>query len=189
MDIGYFTYITGIASLLGLLLQVFDIFKEHKQLRNSASLLTAGVFLGSIIGALDTSTIKVDISFGGYEILVAIAIIILTSAVLYYMITNDDEKQVSLLPIIFGGTIGLFMLLTFGASRGKNNDYRSHIDLMNSKLTVGELLVIAETNETNQDYDRAIMHLENAQQRLKVDDPRKQALTEKIDTLKIKQIK
>ncbi|CAG9295951.1 hypothetical protein EV690_2880 [Celerinatantimonas diazotrophica] len=44
----WFTYITGVASLLGFIVQVFDLFPKYGVARRSVFLVVSGVFLGSL---------------------------------------------------------------------------------------------------------------------------------------------
>ena len=60
MEFTTFTYITGIATLLGFAIQIFDVFPSHSAVRSNILILVVGVFLGSVIGALDASEIKLE---------------------------------------------------------------------------------------------------------------------------------
>ena len=47
-----FIYITGIASLLGLVLQLKDVFPKYQNLRKNILLVVLGTFIGSLVGGI-----------------------------------------------------------------------------------------------------------------------------------------
>lgn len=61
MKLGLFTYLTGIATLLGLFLQVKDVFPKHRETRKAVLLVVCGVFLGTFIGALQGTHIVAQV--------------------------------------------------------------------------------------------------------------------------------
>ncbi len=60
MNFGTFAFITGIASLLVLVLQLKDAFPEHREVRKTVFLIVLGVFIGTIISAFQHVSIKLD---------------------------------------------------------------------------------------------------------------------------------
>ena len=61
LDLDVFTYITGIAGLLGLVLQLKDAFPEHRETRKTIVLLVLGIFLEKKRGH---STFLIDLGDG-----------------------------------------------------------------------------------------------------------------------------
>jgi hypothetical protein len=58
-----------------------------------------------------------------------------------------------------------------------------------SRLTVNELISLADSAETKKDYDREIMHLETVKSRFPSDDPRIKNINERILEAKTLQVK
>ena len=77
LDFDAFTYITGIAGLLGLMLQLKDSFPEYREVRKTIVLLVIGVFVGSIISSLKGVKVDFATSIGSFEILVAVFVAVL----------------------------------------------------------------------------------------------------------------
>lgn len=94
MNTDYFRYITGVASLAGFVLQIFNVFQRYKNIRNSISFFLLGVFVGSIISKFEPNTITFNIAIDGYMIIITLFIIvILTSLVLGLINRNKIRKK------------------------------------------------------------------------------------------------
>ena len=67
-----FTIITGIAGLLGVLLQFKDAFPEHRETRKAIVLLLLGVFVGSMVATLLNSQFSVTVPLSPFGLLIAV---------------------------------------------------------------------------------------------------------------------
>jgi len=72
VDISYFSYITGIASLLGFTAQALDWFPKHKELRKFTTALLLGVFVGSLSTIFSYSHITFSVSITGFVLLLVV---------------------------------------------------------------------------------------------------------------------
>ena len=185
MNITHFTYAAGIASLLGLLLQVFNFFPKYSKIRNSISLIVFGVFLGSFIRAFDSSSIKVVFPIDGYSIIIAIFILVIISSLVTAFITKDSDTRGELFVVTFIAFFA-FMFVLFMVVLIKSESLP--IDQEKNKLSISELLLLVDDSKKKTNYDRAIMHLKSVKSRLGSDDPRKKVIEEKIKVLKLKQV-
>ena len=108
MSLGLFTYITGVATLLGLFLQFLDIFPQYREARKTALLITDGVFAGTVLGTLQ----KVNISFGEVNLFsfVAAAFILIMFISLVSAIAVKDQKKCGSLYTVFGWMVFAVLL-------------------------------------------------------------------------------
>ena len=186
MNLSYFTYVTGIASLLGLLLQVFNIFQKYRKVRDSISLIVFGVFLGSFIKAFDSSSIKIDFPIDGYTIIVAIFVLVILSSLVTAFIIKDSDRRDGLFAVA-GIAFFVFIFVLAAGSGIKSRNLSIEED--KKRLNISEILLLADDNEKRTNYDRAITHLESVKNRLGIDDPRWKVIEERIKELKLKQVK
>ena len=186
MELSYFTYIAGIASLLSFAIQVFNVFPKHAQFRKSIFLLILGIFLGTLLNTLNASHINFDVKISGFTLLVSLFAIAIICFLVAGAITKDSHSRGELFTI---GGIGFFAfipVLLFGSLISGNIETPA---IEKQKLTVSELIELADSAEKKGNFDRAIMHLETINNRLEVNDYRKQKIEERITQTKSKQIK
>ena len=186
MGFSYFTYIAGIASLLGFALQVFDVFPKHAGFRKTLFLLILGIFLGTLLNTFNASNINFEVKITGFTLLVALFAFTIIGFLIAGAMTKEAERREELFAIGGIGFFAFIIVLLFGSLISGNVESPA---IEKQKLTVSELIKLADTAEDKGDYDRAIMHLETIEQRLEPNDPRKQKLEERIDQTKDKQIK
>jgi len=174
-----FTYITGIAGLLGLILQLKDMFPEHRETRKAIVLLTLGVFLGSLIGGvrnLQTSSIT---NLSPIHLLTTAILGIIAIIVVAAIFSNDRPKRQELLTVAGFGTVALLIILFFGTIAHLPDD---------QKLTTDELLELSRQSADKNSYDRAVTLLEMAERKMTSDDPRVKMIKERVIELKSKQV-
>ena len=183
MNIGIFTYITGIATLLGLFIQLKDAFPQHRETRKNLIFLTFGVFLGTLAGSLQKINITLATPINGIYLLtgaiIAVVFIILISAVF----TNDNEKRMQLFRVSGAGTVLLFIILFGHFLLSPAVTSRSF-----DKISNDELLTLSEINEEKGNFERSIYCLEQVKNDLSSNDPRYKILKKKISDLKKLQI-
>ena len=175
-----FTYITGIAGLLGLVLQFKDSFPEHRDLRKNVVLLVIGVFVGSVIASF--KGVKVD--FGGsitaYQGLVGVVLALLVFVSVVAAFTKDGPRRGELFAFAGFGTGFLLLLLIGGAAASsKSADERASLE---------ELLYLVNYEVEHRNYDRALMFLGDAKSRLATTDDRRKDLDNREEQIKKMQV-
>ena len=73
----YFTYITGIATIIGFVMQIFNVLPSFRPYRQGASLLSLGLFIGSLFNALDGSNIQFNITITVDNVLIFAVIMLI----------------------------------------------------------------------------------------------------------------
>lgn len=181
-----FTLVTGIASLLGFVLQVFDVFPRFSKLRHSAFLLFLGVFLGGLIRTIDPSGIKLTLELGGFAVLVAffgggILLLLIIAA-----FTSDYRKRGEFLGASGVGFFAFILFLMFG---GVMSGAAENPAIEKQRLTVSELQDLTEKALRVEDSERAVMHLRTIEGRLQKDAGRRKIVQERIRTIEIEAVK
>lgn len=175
-DMDYFTYITGIATLVGLGMQIFDSLPTYRSYRQAIFYLLLGLFLGSLVTTFDGSKIKFSFELSGYALLVfLIAFVIVWTLHLAYKSERDEFFAVSGI-----GAFILVVVLAFGNLEPAINEAK--------KLTINELILLSKAAEEKQNYDRAIEHQMSILSKLHSSDSRRDSITKKIDELKENQL-
>lgn len=185
LDIDTFTYITGIAGLLGLLLQFKDSFPEHRETRKTVVLLVIGVFIGSLISSARGLKIDIASTFTPFAMLVTVCIALLAIIVLAAIFSPDHNKRDQLFGVAGFGTFAFLLMLFFGAmvnglDSGTNNESK--------QLTIDELLEISSNQLMKGNFDRSLHFLEAAQERIGRNDPRYKVIESRINQIKEKQV-
>ena len=92
----YFTYIVGGITIVGVILQLFDLFKRIEKTRNVLTLIFLGMFLGSFLNAFNRSNIKLDITLNFLLILeIIIFLITLISIIISYHSVDENKKEIT----------------------------------------------------------------------------------------------
>lgn len=185
----YFTIISGVASILGFILTVANIFPTQTKVRNYITIFAIGSFIGSFVGSIKNININFPTNPLGTGILLfyILSLIGLFAIVLAAIFSNDKEKRSEFLSIVGDGFgllvfVGMFILLFSGIFMGATEDAKSAVSL-------DELLVLSDANVNKGNLDRAMKQLEMFSNRCASDDPRKEATVKKIEELKNQQSK
>lgn len=189
MDLNYFTYITGVASLLGFILQIFDIFPKHAGVRKSLFLFIFGIFIGTTLNALDASKIEISFKLSGYVLLVSVLLAVVIGFLVVGSMMEDSDRRVELFTISGVGTFAFFVILFFGFLLTAFSSDGVSPNAEKARLTTNELIELADAAKEKGDYDRELMHLETLQNRFLSDDVRYKKIEERITQEKSKQIK
>lgn len=180
VNVDAFTYITGIAGLLGLVLQFKDSFPEHRDLRKNVVLLVIGVFVGSLITTFKGVKADFGASITGYQALIGVllAVLVFVSAVAAF--TKDGTRRAELFTFTAFGTGVLLLLLLGGAvASSKSIDERTSLE---------ELLYLSNYEIEHKNYERALMFLDEAKTRLSENDDRRKDLDDREAQIKKMQI-
>lgn len=182
-----FTYITGLISILGFLLQIRDVFPQHREIRKALLYLVTGIFLGSILGSLQSVNVVIDspqhpLLLIAYVALAIIATVLTLAAIAALMVT-DDNKRRSLHEFI-GNGFAAFVLLGFLTGLGQGlGDKASSND-----ITFDELITLSRNHTEQKNYGRAIALIELAKGNLPQIDIRHQLLLNQLNELKKTQV-
>jgi uncharacterized membrane protein len=173
----YFTYITGIATLVSFGLQIFDFLPEYKSYRQKLLYFSFGLFLGSIVSTFDGSNVQFNFKVSGHVVLISlISMIILWSLYTAYKTHRDEFFGVS----AFSSVVLIFILLIGNVPPSKSEK---------DKLTTNELIFLSERSKQKGNYDKSILHLKSILTKLKITDVRYKSLQKKIEKLKAEQLK
>ena len=104
-----FIYITGFASLLGLILQLKDVFPKYRNLRKNILLVVLGTFIGSLLGGLRIVQIDLFTQQSPTQIIALIigigSCIIIGILTIGIILIKDTKKHE-----IFFGSLALILL-------------------------------------------------------------------------------
>lgn len=173
-------------SLLGLVLQFKDAFKEHREARNAIVFIVLGVFIGSLI----TSIRGVSIDFGGasispFQALIAAFVLVLAVIAFIGAVAKESERRNELFGFAGMGLVGLIILLFMG-SIGSAIYREDEREL--KKLRIEEFVDLATLQDSRGNYDRAIFLLTEARSRVSSDADRRKVLEDRIREIERKQV-
>lgn len=182
----YFTIISGLASILGFILTVSNIFPLHAKTRNYFTIFAFGSFIGSFIGGIK----NININFpenpvsSGILLFYIMCLTGLFFVLLTALFSEDKEKRSECFSVVAGGFVILVfvgMIILFGIGLGKVAP--------NEEIPLDDLLAISEVNVNKGNLDRAINELDLFARRCPANDTRKEAALKRIEELKNQQSK
>ena len=180
MNIGLFTYIAGIATILGLFIQIKDIFPQHRETRKNVIFIILGLFIGTLIGSLQRINVTFSVPMSGSYLLGGAIILVVFVVLISAVLTDNNEKRMQLFGVSGAGAALLFFIL-FGLLMLQSPAARSRsVD----KITNDELLLLADSNKEKGNFERSIYFLEEIKEDLNSADPRYEILEKKISGLK-----
>lgn len=176
-------------TVLGVVLQLRDVFPNYREIRKSALLIVFGIFIGSIIAVFFNFSFSFQVNIHPFILILIIIFcfatileIILFIASLF--IQEKDKHEIMQENLGSGIIVCLGLLvaiaLAFGFSKESNEQ---------DMLTANELMILSNYAESNKNYDKAIKYLEITKSKYKNDDPRWKSLGVLINDLKEKSIK
>jgi hypothetical protein len=174
--------ISGIAGILGLLLQLTDSFPKHREVRQAAVLLILGFFAGSLAAAATGARIQIEGGIAPSHLLIA-ALLTISSLLLIAALFTENEGRRSELygaSAVAAGIMCAVFFLVASAWALSGSGYQA--------ITLDEYLALSALSESRGDYDRAIQMTERADSRLEFDDPRKEQLKQRSERLKSLQV-
>jgi cytochrome bd-type quinol oxidase subunit 2 len=180
----YFTYIVGGITIVGVILQLFDLFKRIEKTRNVLTLVFLGMFLGSFLSAFNTSNIKLDVTFNFLMVLeVIIFIITVISTIISYHSVDENKREIVNTVAVISFVFFVFILV-FGNLAVYGLD-----SIDESKINQQELIILSKYNMEKENIERSVMYLDILKSRLQENDVRRTAIDLQIDSLKKVQIK
>jgi len=181
-----FTIITGLASLFGFAIQVFDLFPKFGRARQIVFLLLVGVFIGSLLRAIAPSSIKLNFQITGFIIVLALFAAVIIGFLIAAAFTSEINKRGEFYTVA-GIGFGVFIVVLFLGSLVSGAIDSPTIE--KQKVTISELNILAERAIQNKDYERAVMHLRTIESRVSNDDVRLKLVKEKIKQIELQELK
>lgn len=187
MELGYFTYITGLASLLSFVAQMLGWFPQHKGFRKGALLVITGLFIGSLSSAFNASNINFEFTISGFTLVVVTVFLLVIGFLAAAGLSHNEQKRGEFYAVSGIAGFALFMILMVG---GMATSGSTSVAIQNEKkkLTISELVHLSEVAKEKGDFDRALMHLMSVRARIQSADPRMEKLMKKIDQIKSMQL-
>jgi len=186
MDLNYFSYITGLASLLGFLAQILGWFPNHKEMRRSVLLVILGVFFGSLSSAFNASSIELNISVSGFTLLlIALGSVIIGFLVAAAFSSKSDKRDEFYGVAGVTGIAFMFILLFGGLLNVENSSTKIRDE--KSRISISEFKLLSEDALKRKDHERALMHLNSVKARLNSRDSIYKKVEERIEYIKLQQ--
>jgi len=166
----YLTYITGIATLLGLVLQLKDVFPTHREARRGILYVCFGVFIGSLVGAINSIDIKLSDDYGIVSlVLISVLVVVALSLIVMTFMafnTNDAQQRRDLFNSI-GPGIFVFFIMLFAIALSTSSIQKDE------RYSIGEEMAMAKHNLDKKNCERAISLYRSSVVDLNQGDPRK----------------
>ena len=185
LNLDTFTYITGIAGLLGLVLQLKDAFPEHREARKAIVMLVIGVFVGSLISALRGVKVDFGATVSPSQVLVGVFVAVLAFVAVVAAFTREPQRRIELFAFTGIGTVALFFLLLF-VSMDSVADSRAERE--RQQINLEELVTLVDLAVAKQSYERALVLLGEARRRLPPKDERAKLLVDRESEIKNLQV-
>jgi uncharacterized membrane protein YeaQ/YmgE (transglycosylase-associated protein family) len=114
MELSYFTYITGIASLFGFIAQILGWFPKYENTRRNILLVLIGIFAGSLFGAFNASQITFEFSVTGFTLLISAIGVVILVVLLVAIFSRDSSKRSEMYGVSGIATVVFMVVLMFG---------------------------------------------------------------------------
>lgn len=178
---GYFTgVISGLLTLLGLFLQVADIFPAHREARKAALYISLGVFVGNVLGMMKSINVNIDLNnYSPITITLLIVYALIVASALVVAFLGLGRKEATARQESYGvagifAVASFFVLFAIAFSRGAVPQVHS----------TGEELAAAKYDFAHNDYARGISVLEQAKTELQPNDPLRSRINQFIANAK-----
>lgn len=185
LNLDAFTYITGIAGLLGLVLQLKDSFPTHREARKTIVTLVIGIFVGSLITSLKGIKVEFGDTVAPSQVLIAVFVAVLAVVAIIAAFTKEAQRRGELFAFTGLGTAALFILLLF-TGMGSISDERAERE--QRQVSLEELLSLSEMAAAKANFERALQLVGEAKRRLPPRDERLKILEDRERSLKARQI-
>lgn len=183
--------VSGIATLLGLFLQLRDVFPEHREVRRTTVVLLVGVFFGTLISSFFTLKSTFPASVSTLTVAVCVFLLVICFLVIVACFSADRQKREELFAVAGISGFAVLVLLFFNAlGQRPVSDCR-----LTNFFRDDEVIRMAEREEEEGNFQRAITFLEELHRPLLRLDAREDevraaaALGKSIDRIRAKQLK
>ena len=181
-----FTLVTGLASLFGFVIQVFDLFPKFGRARQTVFLLLVGIFIGSLLRAIDPSSVKLNLQVTGITIVIVLFAVVIMGFLIAAAFSTDGTKRGEFYGVAGIGFFVFIFVLIVGlvASNTGESPY-----VEKQRLTITELNVLVDQALQNKDFERALMHLRTIEERVRGDDERTKVVKERMRQIELQELK
>lgn len=170
----WFTYITGLATLISLALQLIPIFPRYQGLTSKLLFVLAGAFVGSLVGGIKFEGVTFQLEMSPLKLLVLVVQLVMVSLGVYFLVRtvhkkpNDGVEAEGASAACFFIFFVLFLYHVFSSG--------PDIKTVDEKISLQEWNMLANEAEQKAQFDRAIWLYR--QVRVRLSDP---SLRESID--------
>jgi MFS family permease len=180
----YFAYVTGVATLLAFVLQLKDVFPQHRDARKALLYVVSGMFLGSLLGNINKIDIKIATEVHPISALVVAFLCLLLlglAAIAIASVTSETfDRRSELYGLLGIGTMVFFVgLLAAGISFSATSRESPEI----WRFSVQEHVVLARYHVQRKDFDRALTLLDRVRTQYPVDDVRRKEIESQIESI------
>lgn len=181
-----FTLVTGLASLFGFAIQAFDLFPKFGRARQTVFVLLVGIFIGSLLRAIDPSSVRLNLHITGFTIVIALFAVVIIGFLMTAAFTQDFKKRNEFYGVAGIGFLAFIFVLMFG---GIFSGAVESPAVEKRRVTITELNALADRALQNKDFERARMHLRTIEERVRGDDERSKVVKEKIRQIELQELK
>ena len=176
-----FTLITGLASLFGFAMQIFDIFPAHAKGRQAIWMLLLGAFLGGLLATTDWRGMELSLVWNGFTLSMAALAALVVFFAVAAAFTADTRRRRGF--YIVGGIAALaFTIATsVGALVGTVTDSKL---LKQNVVNEQELTWLIERASERGDRERALHHIEALLDRLDEDNEQRASWQARRDAIR-----
>lgn len=178
------TLISGIASLIGLVLQFKDAFPEHRETRKTVVVLLLGVFFGCIITSLFSLKSSLPAEISPLTISIGVFLVIICLLVTVACFATDSSKRNDLFTVACLAGVVVLILLFFESQK---NRPVQECDLKHF-LYEDEIFKLADDQASKGNYERAIVFLQQTLPSVSIKDPRTAIIMKRIQELRARQL-
>lgn len=174
----YFTYLTGVATLLGFILQLRDAFPKHREARKGVLYVCFGAFLGSVLGAVNSIDLVISEDYGLVSlVLIAVLVVIAFSLIIMTFVAFNTVEPGHRADLFNGIGVGVFVFFLVLVAVALSRAGSPGVEL----YSVSEQMAMAKYNLENKNYDRAISLYRSSIRSLPSDDPRRDKVAKIIE--------
>lgn len=176
-----FTLVTGLASLLGFAMQIFDVFPSHAKGRQAVWMLLLGAFVGGLLATTDWRGMHLALTLDAFTLtMLALGALVVFFAVAAAF-TADTRRRRGF--YIVGGiaALGFTIASSVAALVGTVTDSRL---IGQNVVNAQELQWLIERARSRGDIARELHHTETLMERLDKDDEQRVSLKARKEALR-----
>lgn len=176
-----FTLITGLASLLGFAMQIFDVFPAHAKGRQAIWMILLGAFLGGLLATTNWQGMELSLVWDGFTLsMTALAALVVFFAVAAAF-TADTRRRRGF--YIVGGIAALAFTIATSVAALVGTVSESRFVKQNV-VNEQELTWLIERATERGDHERALHHIDTLLERLDGDDEQRASWKARREELK-----
>lgn len=176
-----FTLVTGLASLLGFAMQIFDVFPTHAKGRQAIWMMLLGAFVGGLLATTNWRGMELALVWNGFALSMAALAALVVFFALAAAFTEDTRRRRGF--YIVGGIAALAFTIasSVGALVGTVTDSKL---LKQNVVNEQELVWLIDRAEERRDRERALHHIETLLDRLDADNEQRASWQARREALK-----